>query len=94
MRIAKGRRIGRNAGSSCERPNVSGFGSISPVTAIALVAMRRPTSSAPASPMKSFAGCQLNGRKPRHAPMRIALMRDARLKRSVWPVAVSESRKL
>jgi len=48
--------------------------------AIADVAIRRPTSSAPASPMNILAGCQLRGRKPTHAPTRMAAIREARLK--------------
>ncbi len=33
--------------------------------------------SAPASPMKSFAGLQLSGRNPRHAPISTAAMKVA-----------------
>ena len=36
--------------------------------------------SAPESPMKSFAGLQFSGRKPMHAPISTAAMKDARLK--------------
>ena len=43
-------------------------GSIDPVTAIALVAIIRPSSIAPESPMNIFAGLKLCGRKPAMAP--------------------------
>jgi len=53
-----------------------------PVTDTALVAIRKPTSRAPASPMKSFAGCQLRMRNPEHAPTSTAVSRDGRLKKN------------
>ena len=55
-------------------------GSICPVTATAEAAISIPTRSAPASPMKSRAGCQLSGRNPAHAPITTAAMNCARLK--------------
>ena len=68
--------IGMNAGSElprdADRPRGSVSGSIWPVTAIVDAAIRSPTSRAPASPMNSRAGCQLRGRNPMQAPMRIA----------------------
>ena len=40
-------------------------------------ASNRPSSSAPASPMKSRAGLKLCGRKPRHTPRVAAVMNVA-----------------
>ncbi len=57
--------------------------SMRPVIEIVEVAIMRPTSIDPASPMKSRAGCQLSGRKPRQAPTRTTVVRLARLKYSV-----------
>ena len=79
-----------NAPSSCDRPIFSGSstaGSSWPVMATAELAMRSPSIRAPASPMKSFAGVQFMGRKPRHAPTRTAAMKDARLKYVLAPVS-------
>ena len=53
-----------------------------PVMDTALVAIRNPTSSAPASPMKSFAGCQFRMRKPKQAPTSTAVSSDGRLKKN------------
>ena len=60
-----------------------------PVTEMAEVAMSSPTSSAPASPMNSRAGCQLSGRKPTQAPTSTAVSRDARLKYSACAIEVA-----
>ena len=70
-----------NAGTSDDLPSVcSASGLIVPVTEMAEVAISRPMRSAPASPMNIFAGCQLSGRNPAHAPTRMAAMTPARLK--------------
>ena len=66
------------AGKSCDR--LTAVGSTWPVIAIADVAISRPTKSAPASPMNSFAGRQLSGKKPTQAPTRMAAISEARLK--------------
>lgn len=78
-----GSRIGMNAPSSWDRPRRSGSsaeGSICPVREIAETAISRPSTSAPESPMNSFAGLQFQGRKPMQAPMRTAAMKVERLK--------------
>ena len=49
-------------------------------TAMALVAMSKPTSIDPPSPMNMRARCQLKGKKPRHAPTSTAAISDAKLK--------------
>ena len=66
-----------NAGSSCSEPIDAG--SICPVTVTVETAMSIPITSAPPSPMKIFAGCQLKGRNPRVAPSRTAITMEARL---------------
>ena len=72
-----------NAPSSCERPKTSlspsRRGSRFPVNTIAAVAISRPISRAPESPMKSFDGFQLSGRKPMHTPISTTAMNEARL---------------
>ena len=83
IKIASGRMIGMYAGSRYD-PDVRVSVLICPVIEIADDAINRPTRSAPASPMNIFAGCQLNGRNPAHAPIRMALMSAARLKNSDW----------
>ena len=88
-RMANGNRMGMNAGSSSLPDCSSQIGSIWPVTEIAEVAMRSPTNRAPASPMNSFAGCQFNGRKPTQAPIRIAVVSEARLKYSASPTILA-----
>ena len=52
-------------------------GSIEPVTAIAPVAISNPSSMAPESPIKIFAGRQLWGKKPATRPSTIAAKRPA-----------------
>ena len=67
-----------NAANSWSKPTPVGFSW--PVTEIAAVDMSSPMSIEPASPMKSFAGCQLSGRKPAQAPTSTIASSDARLK--------------
>ena len=50
-----------------------------PVTEMVETAMSMPTTRAPPSPMKIFAGCQLKGRKPAVAPSSTAMTSEARL---------------
>ena len=63
--------------------------STEPVTEMADAAMSSPTSSAPASPMNSFAGWKFSGSSPMHAPIRMAVVSDARLKYGVCASACS-----
>lgn len=76
-----GSRIGRIAGTAC-RP-VSIPRSSWPVTTIAALAMTRPMSIEPESPMKIRAGKKLCGRKPMHAPTSAATTTVAMLDTSV-----------
>ena len=65
--------------------------SVLPPTAIVAVAISRPSSSAPASPMKIRAGWTLWGRNPRQAPSVAAATTGPMLSAPMAPTPSSRS---
>ena len=59
---------GMNNGAKKKNELPEKLRSVRPPTTMVDAAMRRPSSSAPPSPMKIFAGWMLWGRNPMHAP--------------------------
>ena len=78
IKIASGKISGKKAGAKTRFETVAG--SIWPVTASAEVAISRPRSMDPLSPIKILALCQFRGKKPREIPTTIAEINEARLK--------------
>jgi hypothetical protein len=76
--MASGKIRGKKAGAKTLFETVAG--SIWPVTARAEVAISKPSSIDPLSPMKILALCQFSGKKPRETPTTIAEISEARLK--------------